>query len=133
MISRSSSIPLWLRLAGLIIGASLFIWIPYEDQGILWILFISVTICGWLAIRLLLNSTAHGWKMVTWHSLVGGVAGLAIIPLAFLLMVLKSGLHGHGEPDFTIEQIKTVFSLMPLSLLSGLLIGLGCGLYRSVR
>jgi hypothetical protein len=133
VIFRSSSLPLWLRLVGLIIGASLFIWIPYEDQGVLWVLFLSVTICGWLAIRFLLNSTAPSWKMVAWHSLVGGVAGLSIVPLALLLMILKSGLHGHSTPDFTIEQIQSVIRLMPLASLSGSMIGLGCGLYRSVR
>lgn len=133
MISRSSSIPLWLRLAGLLIAVSLFIWIPFEDLGLQWVLILSAAICSWCAVRFLLNRVVSGWQMVLWHSLVGCLAGLAVAPLAALLMLLKSGLHGHAVPDFTVDQIQTVIGLAPYLSLSGLLIGLGFGLWRAAK
>jgi hypothetical protein len=123
----------WLRLAGLFIGACLFIWIPFEDLGLHWVLILSATICGWMAFRVLLNCGVRGWRKVLWHALVGSLAGLSVALLATLLMLMKSGLHGHGTPDFTVDQIITVFELAPNFLLSGLLIGLGFGVWRAAR
>lgn len=133
MIRHSSSIPLWLRLAGLFIAVSLFIWIPFEDLGLQWVLILSAAICSWCAVRFLLNRVVSGWQVVLWHSLVGCLAGLAVAPLAALLMLLKSGLHGHAVPDFTVDQMQTVFGLVPYLSLSGLLIGLGFGLWRAAK
>ena len=133
MISRSSSIPLWLRLAGLLIAVSLFIWIPFEDLGLQWVLILSAAICAWCAVRFLVNRVVSGWQMVVSHALAGCLAGLAVAPLAALLMLLKSGLHGHGAPDFTVDQIQTIFGLAPYLSLSGLLIGFGFGLWRGAK
>ena len=133
MIHRSPPIPLWLRLAGLVIGASIFIWAPFEDLSIQWVLLLSVAICGWLATRILLNHSTRNWLTVVRHSIIGGLAGLAVAPLAFLLMILKNGLHAHNMPDFTVDQIQTLFNLVPYLSISGLLIGFGYGLWRVAR
>ena len=133
MISHFSSNRLYLRLAGLLIAVSLFIWIPFEDLGLQWVLTLSAAICAWGAVRFLLNRVVSGCQLVLWHSLVGCLAGLAVAPLAALLMLLKSGLHGHAAPDFTVDQIQTVFGLAPYLSLSGLLIGLGFGLWRGAK
>jgi hypothetical protein len=133
VIRRATSIPLWLRLAGLVIGASIFIWVPFEDLSIQWVLLLSVAICGWFAIRILLNHSTRNWLTVVRHSLVGGLAGLAVAPLAFLLIILKNGLHAHQTPDFTVDQIQALFSLVPYLSISGLLIGFGYGLWRVAR
>ena len=133
MIRHAAPVPLWLRLAGLILVACLFIWIPFEDTHIQWVLILSVAICSWFAIRILLNLSAAKWQKVALHSLVGGLAGLAVAPLAFLLMAIKSGLHGHGTPDFTAQQIQTVFGIELYLAISGLLIGLGWGLWRAIK
>ena len=133
MSHRCLSVPQWLRLAGLLIIVGLFIWIPFEDQDSKWVLVMSAVISAWLAVRLLLNIVVSDWQKVMWHSLIGGLAGLAIAPLAFLLMLFKSGLHGHAVADFTVDQFQSVFGVTPFLLLSGLLIGLGLGLWRAVR
>lgn len=133
MTNRFSSNRLYLRLAGLLIAVSLFIWIPFEDLGLQWVLILSAAICAWIGVRFLLNWVVSGWQMVLWHSLVGCLAGLAVAPLAALLMLLKSGLHGHAAPDFTVDQMQTVFGLAPYLSLSGLLIGLGFGLWRAAK
>ena len=133
MIRHATSIPLCLRLAGLVIGASIFIWVPFEDLSIQWVLLLSVAICGWFAIRILLNHSTRNWLTVVRHSLVGGLAGLAVAPLAFLLIILKNGLHAHHVPDFTVDQIQALFSLVPYLSISGLLLGFGYGLWRVAR
>ena len=133
MIRHATSIPLCLRLAGLVIGASIFIWVPFEDLSIRWVLILSAAICSWFAIRILLNYSIRNWLTVVRHSLVGGLAGLAVVPVAFLLIILKNGLHAHHTPDFTVDQIQALFNLVPYLSISGLLIGFGCGLWRVTR
>lgn len=96
-------------------------------------LMLSAAISAWLAVRFLLNHVASDRRMVMWHAVLGCLAGLAITLLAFLLMLLKSGLHGHTALDFTVDQFYAVFRLTPFLALSGLLIGLGFGLWRAVR
>ena len=44
--------------------------------------------------------------------------------VALLLMAIKTGLHGHGTPDYTPEQMVRVLSLTPLWVVVGLVIGL---------
>jgi hypothetical protein len=133
VIRRATSTPLWLRTAGLVIGASIFIWVPFEDLSLQWVLLLAAAICGWFAIRILLNHSTRNWLTVVRHSLVGGLAGLLVAPVAFLLIILKNGLHAHQSPDFTVDQIQALLNLVPYLSISGLLISLGCGLWRVAR
>jgi len=52
------------------------------------------------------------------------IAGLGVTVVALLLMAIKTGLHGHGTPDYTPEQMVRVLSLTPLWVIVGLMIGL---------
>lgn len=64
---------------------------------------------------------------------VGGTAVLGLLlgtgssVLTLLLMVVKTGLHGHG-PEFTLAQINWVWEQLPLWAVIGLLGGGGLGL-----
>lgn len=133
MIRHPRAIPLWLRMTGLVIAASIFIWIPFEDLGLQWVLLPSAAICSWFATRILLTHNTRKWSNVILHSLVGGLAGMAVALVAFLLMILKNGLHAHETPDFTVVQIQALFNLIPYLTISGLLIGFGFGLWRVAR
>jgi hypothetical protein len=133
VIRQSKFIPLWLRMTGLVIAASIFIWIPFEDLDIQWVLLLSAAVCSWFATRVLLTKTTRKWSNVIFHSLVGCLAGGAVALLAFLLIILKNGLHAHETPDFTVAQIQALFYLVPYLTISGLLIGFGFGLLRTVR
>jgi hypothetical protein len=62
------------------------------------------------------------------YLIAGLLAGLAVAPLASFLMVFKTGLHGHGFPDFTPEQIVAVLHRTPIFASSGFFLGLGSGL-----
>jgi hypothetical protein len=120
----------WVRLAGLVIGVALLVWLPFEDNGLSIVVFLAAVTCAWLAVRLLLASRVDGGKQVAFYLLVGALAGLMVAPLALVLMALKTGLHGHGTPDFSPAQLQAVLLRTPAWAGSGLLLGFGCGLWR---
>ncbi len=98
-----------------------------------WVILFAAAIC-WLASTSLLSrfniGPASGWLI---YILFGIAGGLAVTPVTFLLMALKSGLHGHGAPDFTPEQVIEVIQLTPVWVLAGFLISLGAWLLRLSR
>lgn len=133
-MSRQHAYTRRLRLLSLLLGAILLLWVPLEDTHERWAILFAA------AISLLLVATAapriarlpgiarlgHPWL----EALLGCLAGLGVTPLGLFLMAFKSGIHGHGRPDFTPEQVLFIIQRWPVFVLSGLLIGLGLGLYR---
>ena len=123
----------WLRLTGLLLGLTILIWLSIEEQSELFVLVGSGAICAWIASCLLLTPPQSNRQLITRHGLVGIGAGLLLAPLAILLMAVKSGIHGHGTPDFSIAQIQSVLLRSPYFILSGFLIALGIGIWRLVK
>ena len=123
----------WLRITGLLLGIGVLVWLPIEERSELGVLVISATLCTWAAVWILAKPYNSGNQILLRYGLVGAGAGLAMVPLAILLMAFKSGIHGHGAPDFTVPQMQSVLSRTPYFLLSGLLVGLGSGLWRLAR
>ena len=123
----------WLRISGLILGIGILVWLPVEERSELGVLVISGAICTWSAIWLLSKPVLNDKQLLLRHVLVGTGAGLLIAPVAILLMAFKSGIHGHGTPDFTISQMQDVLSRIPYFVLSGFLVGLGSGLWQLAR
>ena len=123
----------WLRISGLILGIGVLVWLPVEERSELGVLLISGAICTWSAIWLLSRPVPDDKHLIMRHVLVGTGAGLLIAPVAILLMAFKSGIHGHGTPDFTISQMQDVLSRIPYFVLSGFLVGLGSGLWQLAR
>jgi hypothetical protein len=60
-------------------------------------------------------------------AVTGFLFGLGCGLMTLLLMVLKTGLHGHG-PEFSPAEINWVWGQIPLWGLVGLLGGLGLGM-----
>lgn len=119
----------WLRITGLILGIVVLVWLPVEERSELGVLIISGVICTWSAIWLLSNPVQGDKQLIMRHTFVGAVVGLILAPLAILLMAVKSGIHGHGTPDFTVNQLQDVLSRIPYFVLSGFLVGVGSGLW----
>jgi hypothetical protein len=117
----------------LLLGIGVLVWLPIEEQSELGVLVISGAICTWAAVWILVKPIDSDRQLIVRHSLVGAGAGLAIAPLAILLMAFKSGIHGHGTPDFTVAQMQFVLSRTPYFVLSGALVGLGSALWRLSR
>lgn len=129
-----SRIRIGLRLAALAIAAAVLIWVPFEDIDIRVVLLLSALLCAWLCFRLLANEKLeeNERSVLGRHMFIGTLGGLLIIPVAILLLALKSGLHGHATSEFTLEQVGELLSLTPYLAAAGFLIGLGTGLWRGL-
>jgi hypothetical protein len=123
----------WVRISAFLLGIIALIWLSIEDVNVSGVAILSGAICLWTALWIMIRPVGGGKMIILRHSLVGMGAGFAIAPLAILLMALKSGLHGHGFPDFTVAQMQEVLSRTPYFAFSGLLIGLGSGVLRFAR
>jgi hypothetical protein len=118
-----------LRLSALVLGAGILLWLPFEDTLERWTVLFASAGAAWFAARFLARrSPARPWPFLLQYVSAGLLAGLAVGPLASFLMVFKTGLHGHGAPDFTPEQMAAVLLHTPFFGIGGLLLGLGSGL-----
>lgn len=124
---------IWFRVTAILLGISLLVWLAVEDRNTLSVIIFSGLICTWLGARILFTLSINRKYLIMRYVLVGFGAGLILAPIAVLLMALKTGIHGHGEPDYTIAQIQVVLSKTPYFVLAGTLFGLGSGLWRLAR
>jgi len=122
-----------LRLTGLLLSVVILLWISFEDRSESVVVLLSAAICAWWAVRLLVGRPSGKIIVLIRHIIVSTLSGLAIAPLAILLMAFKSGIHGHGTPDFTIQQIHLVLLRTPYLAVGGLLLGIGSALWRLAR
>ena len=122
-----------LRILALVIGILIFIWLPFEDTHLRWVILFAVAIATWGAARVLTTFQTGTRIGLFIYPIAGALAGLSVTIIEILLMVFKNGLHGHSSPDFTYEQMA---ALLPYALLwtaVGLIIGTGLLLWNSVR
>ena len=132
----STQRPLGWRLSLILVSILILIWLPIEDNSTTLVFLLA----AWLSFLLGLafkntlvqrrpadeaDSPSGATGYVSRRYLQAGTAaGLAMTPIALLLMALKTGIHGHGTPDYTAEQIAGVLKLTPLWFLAGLSVGL---------
>jgi hypothetical protein len=128
--NRLSTAQRWLHYYTIILGILLLIWLPFEDSNEQLATTFAAAISAGLAVRLVIKRIPPQPTSLLKHLILGSGFGLAIAPLTFLLMALKTGLHGHTTPEFTSVQVIAVFQRAPLWGLGGLLIGLGVSLWR---
>jgi len=113
-----------MRLAGLLLGMGVLIWIPFEDTTTSWVLVFAVAIGCLSGVRLYASQKVLGNTGQTARgAVIGALSGLLVSPLAFGLMAFKSGIHGHGFSDFSAAQMRSVVGLLPYFALSGIAIG----------
>lgn len=122
---------LWMRWTAVAVGVALLIWLPFEDTSAVLPLFFSGLICLLAAVRL--TWTPGRQARVQRYLLAGLSAGACLPLLAVVLMVFKSGVHAHPNPDFTPAQIGGILSRTPFFALGGLLMGLGVGLWQRLK
>ncbi len=131
--ARVSSIPVWLRLSGLVLGILLFAWLPFEDTTERWVILFSLALATWIATRLSILYPVQASYFLPLQILTGTLAGLAVSPVALLFMAFKSGIHGHGIPDFTPAQVVDVLGRTPFWGGAGFCFGLGSALWRRAK
>jgi hypothetical protein len=113
-----------LRALSLLLGALVLFWLPIEDTSIRAPLLLAAAASTLLALHTYYRLRSGRSRGAAGGTIVlAGLAGLAVGPLAVLLMVFKSGLHGHGFPDFSPAELLQVLQDTPRWTLAGLLIG----------
>jgi hypothetical protein len=123
-----------LRLLAILLGIILLVWVSIEDQSVTWVVLFAAVICmlaaAWLLASFPRPPTGKGWLV---YPLAGLLGGAATAPVALLLMAIKTGLHGHTVPDYTLAQMSDVLISFPIWVGAGAFIGLGAGLWFKNR
>lgn len=113
-----------------IVGLYSLIWISLEGalwQVILLALGLGLLCAFYVLQRLLGGHRISAGRWMAFCAGLGGAGGLACALLTLALMVIKTGLHGHG-PEFTPAEIEWLLRQMPLWSIAGGLAGLGLGM-----
>lgn len=122
-MAPSAKPPLALRWVGLFWGIVTFFWLPIEDTNLTLITILTLGWSAWLGVWLAWRGALAGREnRLVW---LGGAAGGLSLPLAFIFMLIKAGLHGHGSLDFSWYQIGQLASYTPLWAALGAAVGLG--------
>ena len=120
-----------MRLGAILLGVMILFWLSLEDRDERQAVFLAVLLStlGAVATRMRFSKRIYGY----WYLLLGVVFGFLVPMLAVLLMVVKTGLHGHSVPDFTLAQISAVLRLIPVWSVVGLLVGGAAALFDRTR
>ena len=113
---------LGIRFGFLALWAAILLWLPLEDTGPLNPRILAILACLLLAARASLR--IHRPAPLKSAGL-GLAAGLLVNPITAGLMIFKSGLHGHGAPDFSVATLANVLADTWVYGVGGLLIGAG--------
>jgi hypothetical protein len=132
-------LPVWLRLAFIFLGVFILLWLPVEERSVVLLLLISGCACtlGLLAVMNILQQRwattggqRRGKRQTLWYPLAGLLSGVALTLVAIILMVVKTGMHGHGAPDYSPAQVSLVLRLAPLWVCLGLVTGVLAAVWR---
>jgi hypothetical protein len=127
-----SPAPHSLRIALILVGVALLIWLTFENHSVLLVLIFAAICSVLFTLQLILWVGLDRFSVYVWV-IVGGLSGLAVPLLAVLFMLLKNGLHSHIAPDFTLAQVVSVLQRAPFFVMGGSLLGLGIGLLCDFR
>jgi len=115
------------RGAWLVTGLFWLAWLGYEDRGLTVVVLLAGCIgaaLGLSAWRRWRANPAGGWPAWMSGALLGALAGASVAPLAAVLILVKTSLHAHPLPDFTVADLRRVLSVWPAWTGAGLLAGL---------
>jgi hypothetical protein len=104
-------------MAGIALGFLFLVWAPVEDTDVIYAELLAAGVAAWVAVRYLMIKSPRR-AIAAW-----GLAGLSVAPISVALMSFKSGLHGHGFPDFTPAQAVHALVKTPYWSVAGLLAG----------
>jgi hypothetical protein len=122
-----------LRIAALVIGAGILIWLSFEDQDERSALFFALLTCSLAGVILFQRVWAGAAPPLWVFLLLGMLCGLTVPLATVLLMALKTGLHSHTAPEYTVADLLSVLLRTPLWAAVGLLSGLSAGLWQRYR
>lgn len=129
---------LWaVRAAWAFSGLLWFFWLGFEDRSLTSVMLVAVAIIIAVSITIFYHTIwsreAPGSRVFFWTALLGLAAGLSVGPTTVLLVTVKISLHDHPIPDFTVLDIVSVLSRMPIWGIIGLLSGMAFGWVFATR
>jgi len=125
-----------IRYAWGLSGLGCAAWFAYEDRGLTPVVLLAAGLClaagltGWS--RLLRTSGRRLGRRPA-GALAGLLAGAAVGPSAALLILIKTGLHAHPQPDFTAADLGSVLSIWRAWTGAGLAAGWALGWLAQLR
>lgn len=119
----------WIALA---LGILVLLWLPVEDIDLRMVVALATMIGIWATMKTFKGVFTRRKSILVWHVVAGFVGGAAMMPIALVLMAVKTGLHGHETPDYTLGQIRYIIALTPIWVVAGGFVGLGVGMLRMV-
>lgn len=117
------------RAAWAAVGLGWFFWLGFEDSSAGTVVLLAGLVCLAAGITLIARKRALDFSTVQ-HAgalravLAAGLLGAAVGPVAALLMVVKTGLHGHIPPDFSLQDVLNMLQRIPVWAMAGGLLGL---------
>lgn len=113
-----------LRYAAIFLALLFFIGLPREDVSMGPVTVYAALWAIWLALRVFINQAP---SIPIWQRLLYGVLIAGAVPLfAVCLLLFKSGLHAHGFPEYSAQQLITLLWQTPWWALGG---AVGAGLW----
>jgi hypothetical protein len=112
------------RIGLVFFGALALLWLPFEDQSPILAQLLAASICLAGVLQRYFHRGARPLGRLRLAA-AGVLTGLAVPPLAALLLIFKNGLHSHSGPDFSPAVLAGVLSQAPLWGLGGALIAAG--------
>jgi hypothetical protein len=122
------------RRLAILVGAAWLVWLLLvEDRRPTGALAFAALFCALAGTQVWSRQSLPARQRGMALAALGLAAGLAISPLALLLMAIKTGLHAHPSPDYSGAQVVAVLQLLPALAFGGLLVGLGTGFWDQLR
>jgi hypothetical protein len=108
------------------------IWLSVEDQATTSALLFGTLICLAAAIYILRRLSPDPCRDIWRRYSISAISvGFCAPVLSVLLMLFKSGLHGHGFPDYSFQEYLHIVQVAPAFILAALLLGLVAGAWRA--
>ncbi len=123
----------WLRYAGVVLGGLLFAWLLFEDQTPTASQILGALFCIYLGAWGI--SISPGWwvpRRIGYFALLGTLVGGLSPAMAFLLLVLKTGVHAHGAPELPLETMLAMLARTPVWAAAGFFLGLSMGMASQI-
>lgn len=115
------------RILEIALGVALLIWLPFEDTSTRLSLLMAIPAAALMGYHVL--RAFHGQTLLSFVG-AGLFSGISVTPIAAGFMLVKIGLHSHGNTaDFTFEDFSQVFDRTLFLGAAGLCIGAGLKLF----
>lgn len=119
------------RIAWGLAGLAWFVWLAYEDNGLIAVQLVATLIAAATGLTVLRRAqddkAIPPRTLVVRCGLVGLLSGSTVGLYAALLITVKVALHAHPQPDFSILDLLRILSRTPVWAAAGLLVGLAGG------